>query len=433
MAAAIVARPFDPRSSILRLTVIIAMVFGAFGMSGPLMTLYLASLGADYRHISLILASAAAVGLVGNTVWGRISDRIGRRKPLIVGGLAGAALAYALLSRVTTSELAWAVRLWESLALAAYVTTSLALMGDLLARQQQIGGQAGGQRGQGMGTYRGIGSLAFAACSVIGGSVADAFSLRLTLTLCAGLYALAALVALTLQEPKGAREQGSRGAGAGRAGRVDPAEVRDQGPGSRDRESGDRPLTPVRGLPWLFLAGVTLFSAAWYAQASLWPIFMATLGYSKTAISSLWGLAALVEAPSMRLIGQLSDAMDRVPLMAASGLGAVILIGGYILLARWLAPLLGLQVLRGVIFASHTTTTMIFAAEAGDQYTRGRHVGLYNAAIGGGQLLGLTMSGIVAQASGFDVMFGVCAALALLGGVCFWLLGRLASPGHRES
>ncbi len=52
--------------SILLLTIIIALVFAATGMSSPLITLYLEGLGGDYQHISLIMATAAAMALVSN-------------------------------------------------------------------------------------------------------------------------------------------------------------------------------------------------------------------------------------------------------------------------------------------------------------------------------------------------------------------------------
>ena len=39
------------------------------------------------------------------------------------------------------------------------------------------------------------------------------------------------------------------------------------------------------------------------AVVPLWPVFMANIGYSKTAIGGLWALAALGEAPCMILAG----------------------------------------------------------------------------------------------------------------------------------
>jgi DHA1 family multidrug resistance protein-like MFS transporter len=394
-------------NSILLLTVIIALVFAAMGMSSPLITLYLEGLGADYQHISLIMATAAAMALVSNYAWGRVSDWLGRRRPLIAGGLAGGAVAYALLSGVTSPNLAWAVRMWEAFSLAAYTTTSLALMGDLLAAQPA---RATTRRGMRMGTYRGIGSFAFAVGAVAGGNLADQYSLRLTFGLCAGLYALAALCALALRET---RELTGRF--AGKPVNSPPPETAEQ--------SNQR-------LPWPFLAGVFLWMTGLMASASMWPNFMARLGYSKGAISSLWGFAALVEAPSMRLVGYLSDLAGRVPVLMVGSLGIALAMLGYMTVARRLPLLVGVQAVRGVAYASHMATAMTFAAELGDQRVRGSNSGLFNTASGGGQLLGLLLGGTLAQNWGFEVMFGACAVAALLSGVCFWMLRYYSSQAR---
>lgn len=397
-------------NSIVLLTVIIALVYAAVGISSPLLTLYLQSLGADYSRIAVILATTAAVSLVSSTIWGRVSDVLGRRKPLVAGGLFGGAIAYFLLSRVISFEGAWGVRLFEAAMLAAYSTTSLAFMGDLLASR--------GGRGRRMGLYRGIGSLAFAGGALIGGRLADASSLRTPFMVAAALYALAALIALALRETRSAAH-------------------------ADDASAGRRPLsfrlprllpwqtTPAAravwlGLPWPFLIGVFLWQMTWNGQASMWPNYMASLGYAKTAISSLWGLAGLIEAPSMLLSGQLSDVVGRAALLAAGGFGAGLVMLGYLLLSGALVTLVIVQVVRGVTFGSYTANAMTFAVESGDERTRGASSGLLNTVSGAGQLVGLYLGGTLVQIHGFQFMWMSFAVTAALSAICFLVLRRRA-------
>lgn len=383
-------------NNIALLTIIIALVYAAIGISSPLLTLYLQSLGADYSRIAIILATTAAVALVSSYLWGRASDALGRRKPLIVGGLAGVAVAYFLLGQVTGFDGAWAVRLGEAAAMAAYSTASLALMGDLLS--------SSGARGKRMGIYRGIGSLAFAGGAFIGGRLADASSLRTTFALAAAFYFVAALIALTLREPRIERPQ---------------TDFPTAQPVVRRPSTARRP-----GLPWPFLAGVFLWMMTWNGQASMWPNYMASLGYAKTAISSLWGLAGLIEAPSMLVAGQLSDVVGRAALLTAGGVGASLVMLGYLLLSGTLLALLGVQIVRGMTFGSYTANAMTFAVEAGDERMRGANSGLLNTVSGAGQLVGLYLGGTLVQAQGFPFMWTVFVGTALASAACFATLRR---------
>jgi MFS family permease len=375
-------------NSIYLLSIIVILHFATIGVSSPLISLYLQELGASYDRIALILASFAATSLLTNYLWGWLSDKTGRRKPLIVAGLVGLVVAYAWLSQARTVEEAWWAWVLEGACRAAYLTPSLALMGDLLA--------TGNQRGRRMGLYRGLGSLAFAAAAVVGGRLADLYSLNVAFQVCVLFNGLAVIVALFLREAPSAAVV-----------MMDEAIVAEK-----------RPLPPS------FLAGVFLWIASWSAFTSMWPNFMDSLGYSKTAISSLWGLAALVEAPAMWLVGAVSDVIGRVPLLITGSMGIMVIMAGYILVSRWLPALMAVQTVRGVVYASYTPTTMTFASEWGNQEQRGGDTGLYYAVNGGGQLLGLFAGGRVVQAFQFETLFVICAVAGCLSGLCFWLLRR---------
>ncbi|HRW06320.1 MAG TPA: MFS transporter, partial [Caldilineaceae bacterium] len=181
-------------------------------------------------------------------------------------------------------------------------------------------------------------------------------------------------------------------------------------------------LANLRSLPLFFLIGVLLWTAAHSASASMWPNYMQTLGYSKTASSSLWGLAALIEFPAMVGAGFLSDAIGRTPLLMAGG-GFITLTNlGYLFLAGIFPLLLVIQVLRGFGFGSYTTTAMTFATEQSEQRNRGSISGLFSTVSSAGSLLGSSLGGTLVQLFGFHFLYGVVAALAFCSMLSFGIL-----------
>lgn len=86
--------------SIKRLGVLMATAFGdmlGFALVLPLLPLYAKDFGVAPIFIGLILASHALVQVVTAPLWGRFSDRVGR-KPVIVGGQALSSFAFLLFA-----------------------------------------------------------------------------------------------------------------------------------------------------------------------------------------------------------------------------------------------------------------------------------------------------------------------------------------------
>ena len=82
-----------PRSAI---PIVIATVFIdviGFGMVLPLLPSYAARLGGTPGNIGLLVASYSAIQFILAPLWGRVSDRIGRR-PVLLIGLAGSVASY---------------------------------------------------------------------------------------------------------------------------------------------------------------------------------------------------------------------------------------------------------------------------------------------------------------------------------------------------
>ena len=84
------------RLGLLFLAVLVDLV--GFGIVLPLLPLYARDFGADYFQTGLLVAVYSLVQLVMAPLWGRLSDRVGRR-PVLILGLLGSALAYMIFAR----------------------------------------------------------------------------------------------------------------------------------------------------------------------------------------------------------------------------------------------------------------------------------------------------------------------------------------------
>jgi MFS transporter, DHA1 family, tetracycline resistance protein len=90
-----------PSVLVIFLTVFIDLI--GFGIIVPLIPSYSEHLGAQGYVIGLIFASYSAMQFIFSPIWGRLSDRYGRR-PILLISTAGAAASYVLFARATGLE-----------------------------------------------------------------------------------------------------------------------------------------------------------------------------------------------------------------------------------------------------------------------------------------------------------------------------------------
>ncbi len=93
-----------PSVLIIWLTVFIDLI--GFGIVVPLVPLFSKQFGAHGIVIGVIIASFSAMQFVFAPIWGRLSDRIGRR-PVLLGSTLGAALSYILFAIACGSGNIW--------------------------------------------------------------------------------------------------------------------------------------------------------------------------------------------------------------------------------------------------------------------------------------------------------------------------------------
>ena len=87
------------RLAVLFITVLVDMI--GFGIVLPLLPYYAEEFGASPLDVTLLIASFSAMQFIAVPVWGKISDRLGRR-PFIIAGLFASSVSYLIFGLATS-------------------------------------------------------------------------------------------------------------------------------------------------------------------------------------------------------------------------------------------------------------------------------------------------------------------------------------------
>jgi len=336
-----------------------------------------------------------------------------------------------LIALISSWGLLIPARLLEGLALAAYNTGSLALVGDVLEDQQG--------RGRLMGLYRTFGSLAFSIAALSGGLLADNASLgiRVPFVVAAVCYGLAFVLATTIRETgERGRERGERreergdgdqemgvdssrsavSAPAGSAPAAPPPGVSPLASQVSRPPSGDSalPTNPLaRRALWPFLGLIFTWMFGMGSVVSLWPVYMSTLGYSKTAVGGLWALAAGGEVVWLMVAGSLADRWGRKAVMI-TGLVLMACVFTSYTFATSLLWFVLTQMVRSFAYSCFEAPSLLYATELGLRQQRGRLAGLYYSASGVGGITGSLLGGWAAGIIGLPTMYRCVVVLMLI-------------------
>lgn len=199
------------------LTVFIDLL--GFGIVIPLLPIYSKAYQASNTELGLLFACFSGMQFVFAPMWGRLSDRIGRR-PVLIGGLFGTALAYSMFAYIDvvgewaapllpgadwSVERATLMALFASRLLAGFfganVSTAFAFIADVTTPEN---------RARGMGLVGAAFGLGFTIGPALGGELSQV-SLHAPGLAAAGLSFCSAVFGyLTLPEPPRASRSASR-------------------------------------------------------------------------------------------------------------------------------------------------------------------------------------------------------------------------------
>ena len=190
------------RTALLILFVIVFVDLLGFGMVIPVMPLYAERLGASEAWVGILSAVYALMQFVFSPIWGRFSDRIGRR-PVLLVSIAMTAVAFAMYGSATSFAVLVASRAFAGIA-TANIAIARAFVADVTTPES---------RAKGMGLIGAAFGLGFVLGPALGGLLSE-HSLSLPPYVAAALAAvngIAAYFVLPEPEERAAREQARSG------------------------------------------------------------------------------------------------------------------------------------------------------------------------------------------------------------------------------
>jgi MFS family permease len=372
-----------PRT-VIALGVVSLLTDASSEMIYPLLPLFLSSaLGAGPLAIGAIEGAAESVASLLKLFSGWWSDRLPRRKPLVIAGYGLASVVRPLIGLTQSVGQVLAIRLIDRAGKGIRGAPRDALIADAVDPSQ---------RGRAFGFHRAADHAGAVAGSIDRGrrySGWGGLSLR-TVFLLAAVPAAAAMIALIF----GVRES------------------------KRPVEAGKAPNLGLRGLDrrfWAYLAVLLVFTLGNSTDALL-LLRANELGISAALIPILWAVLHVVKSLSSTPGGVLSDRFGRRPLIIGGWLvyGAVYL-GFAAASATWHAWALFL--VYGLYFGMTEGVEKALVADLVPAGVRGAAFGWYNLTIGLAALPASLIFGGLWQAYGAPTAFGVGAGLALAASV----------------
>jgi DHA1 family tetracycline resistance protein-like MFS transporter len=126
------------KSALLTLFLIVFIDLVGFGLIMPLLPYFGREFGADGAQIGWLFGSYSLMQFLFAPIWGRLSDRIGRR-PVLLASLAGGACSYVLLGFSKSYEAALVARILAGIC-AANIAVANAYVADVTTKENRSKG-----------------------------------------------------------------------------------------------------------------------------------------------------------------------------------------------------------------------------------------------------------------------------------------------------
>lgn len=355
----------------------------------PLLPAFLTgTLGAGPAFLGLVEGTAEAAASLLKIASGRLSDRMPRRKPLVVAGYALSSIARPLIALAAAPWHVFAVRLADRIGKGTRGAPRDALVAEVTPPEQ---------RGRAFGLHRAMDHAgAFMGPLVAAALLALHTDLRLLFAL-AAVPAAASLAVLALGVKEERRE-----------------------PSAPARDAAPAPEAPPAGPFRLYLVVLAVFTLGNSSDAFLLLRAQQT-GVGLAAIPLLWTFHHLVKSAASTHGGMLSDRLGRrAAILAGWGVYAATYAG--FAAATQAIHVWGLFGLYGLFFALTEGPERALVADLAERAGRGQAFGLYHAVTGGMLLPASLLAGLLWQGLGPAAALLAGSALAALAALGLWIL-----------
>ncbi|OIK13269.1 tetracycline resistance MFS efflux pump [Bacillus sp. MUM 116] len=178
------------KSALPILFFVMFLVMIGFGIIIPVLPFYVEQIGATPTELGLLMAVYSFMQLIFAPIWGRISDRFGR-KPVMMIGIAGLGISFLIQGLSTQLWMLFAARILGGMLSSANMPTAMAYVADITTAEN---------RGKGMGIIGAATGLGFVFGPAVGG-IFSKISLGLPFLLASGSsFITLILVFLLLKE-----------------------------------------------------------------------------------------------------------------------------------------------------------------------------------------------------------------------------------------
>jgi DHA1 family tetracycline resistance protein-like MFS transporter len=402
--------PLPPGFTTIWATVALDLV--GFGIVLPLLPLYASDrrFGASPAVVGALLASFSLAQFVFAPVWGRLSDRVGR-KPVLVLSLAGTAVGSLLTGLAGSLVVLFVGRVIDGVS-GASVSVAQAAVADLATPEQRprLFGLLGAAFGLGFVAGPAIGSLA---------ALGDR---RLPFLIAAAIAAVNAVIAVRRLPETNPRHL--RGTVAEEAGWVRETGLEDEAAALMPRplsRTAAPPTRPAREMTRLLLVAFVSLAAFSAFEATFTLFGRERLHLQLASAGAVFvGIGVVLALVQASLVHPVVERLGERGTLRA---GLLANAGGLLLLAAvhsWLLlvpALLALVVGQGLVMPSLTAS---FAGRAGRE-RRGRVLGVQQSANGLARVVGPVFGGLAFERLGAPSPFLAGAAVMAL---CVAMIGR---------